>query len=65
MSVDLLPHGIRVSQITQGAVETEFSLVRFKGNEERAKQVYKGFEPLHPGDIAHAIWYVTSVPAHT
>lgn len=64
MRIDLLPHGIKVTQIAPGAVETEFSLVRFKGNEERAKQVYKGFEPLHPEDIADVIWYVTSVPAH-
>jgi 3-hydroxy acid dehydrogenase/malonic semialdehyde reductase len=45
-------------------VETEFSLVRFKGDEERASNVYKGFEPLLAQDIAEAIWFVVSRPAH-
>jgi NADP-dependent 3-hydroxy acid dehydrogenase YdfG len=64
MRMDLLPHGIRVSQVAPGAVETEFSLVRFKGDEQKAKNVYKGFKPLTAEDIADAIWYVASVPPH-
>jgi 3-hydroxy acid dehydrogenase / malonic semialdehyde reductase len=64
MRIDLVQHGIKVTQIAPGAIETEFSLVRFKGDSQRAASVYKGFEPLHAGDIADAIWYVTSLPAH-
>jgi NADP-dependent 3-hydroxy acid dehydrogenase YdfG len=45
-------------------VETEFSLVRFKGDEQKAQNVYKGFKPLTAEDIADAIWYVASVPPH-
>lgn len=61
---DLLPYGVRVSQICPGAVDTEFSAVRFKGDLERAANVYKGFEPLHAADVAEAIWYVTQLPPH-
>jgi NADP-dependent 3-hydroxy acid dehydrogenase YdfG len=64
MRMDLLPYGIRVSQIAPGAVETEFSLVRFKGDNQKAENVYKGFKPLNADDIADAIWYVSSVPPH-
>lgn len=64
MRIDLLPHNIRVSSINPGAVETEFSVVRFKGDEERAKNVYKGFEPLTASDIADTIYYVASLPPH-
>lgn len=64
MRMDLLGAGIRVSQIAPGAVETEFSVVRFKGDAERANNVYAGFEPLRATDIADAIWYVANVPAH-
>ena len=64
MRIDLLPHGIRVSQIAPGAAETEFSLVRFKGDEQRAKNVYKGIEALTGADIADAIWYVANTPPH-
>ncbi|MDB5021734.1 MAG: short chain dehydrogenase [Pedobacter sp.] len=64
MRIDLLPYNIKVTAINPGMVETEFSLVRFKGDEERAKNVYKGFEPLHAQDIADAIWFVVSRPAH-
>jgi len=64
MRIDLLPYNIKVTAINPGMVETEFSLVRFKGDEERAKNVYKGFEPLLAQDIADAIWFVVSRPAH-
>jgi len=64
MRIDLLPHGIKVSCIHPGAVETEFSVVRFKGDEARAKKVYDGFEPLIAQDIAEAIWFAVSRPAH-
>lgn len=64
MRIDLLPHGIKVTQIAPGAVETEFSQVRFGGDETRAKAVYNGFEPLHPEDVAEVIHYATSLPAH-
>lgn len=64
MRVDLLPHGIRVTAINPGMVETEFSKVRFKGDEGRAKKVYDGLEPLIANDIAEAIWFVVSRPAH-
>ncbi|WP_113639085.1 SDR family NAD(P)-dependent oxidoreductase [Nubsella zeaxanthinifaciens] len=64
MRIDLLPHGIKVTAIHPGMVETEFSIVRFKGDENRAKKVYDGFEPLIAQDIADAIWYAVSRPAH-
>jgi len=64
MRVDLVPHGIRVTAIHPGAVETEFSEVRFKGDKERAKKVYDGFEPLSAEDIAETIWFAVSRPAH-
>lgn len=64
MRMDLLPHGIKVTAIHPGAVETEFSIVRFKGDEERAKNVYKGFEPLHPEDVAEVIYFAASRPAN-
>lgn len=64
MRIDLLPYGIKVTGIHPGAVETEFSEVRFKGDAERARKVYEGYEPLHALDIADAIWYAVSRPAH-
>src|SRR5574343_644459 len=64
MRIDLLPHGIKVTGIHPGAVETEFSIVRFKGDVERANNVYKGFEPLHPEDIADVIYFSATRPAH-
>ena len=64
MRIDLLPHGIKVTGIHPGAVETEFSIVRFKGDEGRAKKVYDGFDPLVAQDIAEAIWFAVSRPAH-
>ena len=64
MRIDLLPHGIKVTAIHPGMVETEFSIVRFKGDENRAKKVYDGFDPLVAQDIADAIWFAVSRPAH-
>jgi len=64
MRIDLLPYGIKVTAVHPGAVETEFSEVRFKGDKERAKKVYEGFEPLAALDIAETIWFVASRPAH-
>lgn len=64
MRIDLLPYGIKVTQVCPGAVETEFSLVRFKGDQKRADQVYEGYVPLEAEDIANAVWYAVSQPAH-
>ena len=64
MRLDLLQYGIKVSAIHPGAVETEFSEVRFKGDKERAKKVYEGFDPLVAEDIAETIWFVVSRPKH-
>lgn len=64
MRIDLNPYGIRVGGIHPGAVETEFSEVRFKGDTERAANVYKGFEPLRAEDIADIIHFVISRPYH-
>lgn len=61
---DLVQYGIRVSQICPGAVETEFSEVRFKGDKERAANVYRGFEPLTGHDVAQAIRFMIQAPAH-
>jgi NADP-dependent 3-hydroxy acid dehydrogenase YdfG len=63
MRLDLTQHGIKVTNIAPGAVETEFSLVRFKGDAQKAQKVYEGFDPLQPGDIADAIVYAVSAPA--
>lgn len=64
MRLDLLPYGIKVTAVHPGAVETEFSEVRFKGDKARAKKVYDGFEPLVAKDIAETIWFVVSRPPH-
>lgn len=64
MRIDLLPHGIKVTAINPGMVETEFSIVRFKGDEERAKAVYQGLTALMAQDIADAIWFAVSRPPH-
>ena len=64
MRLDLVEFGIKVSTIAPGAAETEFSLVRFKGDEQTAKQVYDGFDPLVAQDIAEAIYFVATRPAH-
>lgn len=62
MRIDLLAHRIKVTNVKPGAVETEFSLVRFKGNEEIAEKVYDGFVPLTAEDIADSIFYCASLP---
>lgn len=64
MRVDLLEHGIKVSSVDPGAAETEFSLVRLKGDVEKAKAVYKGFQPLVAEDIAEIVYFVATRPAH-
>ncbi|WP_462282169.1 SDR family oxidoreductase [Salinivirga cyanobacteriivorans] len=64
MRLDLLKHGIRVSSVSPGLVETEFSMVRFKGDEERAAAVYDGLEALRAEDIAETIVWITSRPPH-
>lgn len=64
MRLDLLKHNIKVTQICPGAVETEFSLVRFHDDAERAKSVYKGYDSLVAMDIADCIWFVVSRPKH-
>jgi hypothetical protein len=64
MRIDLNQHNIRVSAIHPGAVETEFSEVRFKGDKEKAKNVYKGFKALRPEDIADIIYFVVTRPYH-
>jgi NADP-dependent 3-hydroxy acid dehydrogenase YdfG len=62
MRIDLVKHGIKVTQIAPGAVETEFSDVRFKGDKERAKKVYEGYKPLSSENVAEAVFYVTTLP---
>lgn len=64
MRIDMLPYNIRVTQICPGAVETEFAIVRFHGNKERAGKIYEGYENLVADDIAECIWFAVSRPAH-
>lgn len=64
MRIDMLPHNIKVTQVSPGAVETEFSIVRFHGDKNRADKVYEGFECLVAQDVAECIWFVASRPAH-
>jgi len=64
MRIDLNPFGIKVTGIHPGLVETEFSIVRFKGDKEKAAQVYQGCEPLTPENIAESIWFVINQPTH-
>ena len=64
MRIDLLPYGIKVTAINPGMAETEFSLVRFKGDEDRAKNVYAGINPLRAEDIADIAWYCATLPPH-
>jgi NADP-dependent 3-hydroxy acid dehydrogenase YdfG len=64
MRIDLLQHGIKVTAIHPGAAETEFSLVRFKGDKETAGKVYEGLQPLTAGDVANVIFYCATLPPH-
>jgi 3-hydroxy acid dehydrogenase / malonic semialdehyde reductase len=64
MRIELLPFGIKVSSISPGMVDTEFSTVRFKGDKERADNVYKGLTPLYAQDIAEAILFMATRPKH-
>jgi len=62
--IDLLQHQVKVTAVHPGAVETDFSLVRFKGDATKAGAVYTGYTPLKAEDIADTIWYVANTPAH-
>jgi len=64
MRIDLNKFGIKVSEVNPGAVNTEFSTVRFKGDTEKAGKVYEGFEPLSAMDIAEIIYFISTRPAH-
>ncbi|MEM8845511.1 MAG: SDR family NAD(P)-dependent oxidoreductase [Bacteroidota bacterium] len=64
MRIDLNAHGIRVGAINPGLVETEFSQVRFKGDDNRAEKVYQGYQPLLPEDIAELIHFTITRPSH-
>ncbi len=64
MRIDLLPHQIKVTAIHPGAAETEFSLVRFKGDNQKADAVYDGYKALEAKDIAEIVYYVSTLPAH-
>ena len=64
LRMELASKGVRVSQIAPGAAETEFSLVRFKGDDQKASEVYQGFDALKAEDIAETAWFITSRPSH-
>lgn len=64
MRIDLLPYGIKVTAINPGMAETEFSLVRFKGDKEKADTVYNDLQPLVAADIAGVAFYCATLPAH-
>jgi NADP-dependent 3-hydroxy acid dehydrogenase YdfG len=64
MRIDLLSHGIKVTVVHPGAAETQFSVVRFKGNEQKAAAVYDGYQPLKGEDIADIIYYAATLPDH-
>lgn len=64
MRMDFLPYNIRVTQVSPGAVETEFSLVRFKGDKSKADKVYQGYENLVADDIAESVYFAISQPPH-
>ena len=64
MRIDLLSHGIKVTVVHPGAAETQFSVVRFKGNEQKAAAVYDGYQPLKGEDIADVIYYAATLPDH-
>ncbi|MDR0789732.1 MAG: SDR family NAD(P)-dependent oxidoreductase [Bacteroidales bacterium] len=64
MRIDALPYGVKVTNVCPGAVDTEFSMVRFKGNEEKSAATYKGFKPLTAEDVAQTIIYCSTLPEH-
>jgi len=64
MRIDLLPYNIKVTNVAPGMVDTEFSIVRYKGDKEKADRVYRGFEPLHAEDIADVIEFLVTRPEH-
>lgn len=64
LRIDLLPHKIKVTAIHPGAAETEFALVRYKGDEDKAQNTYKDYTPLYAEDIANVVWYCSSLPPH-
>ena len=64
MRIDLLKYGIKVTSINPGAVETEFSLVRYNGDESKAASAYEGYEPLQASDIADTVFYCSELPPH-
>lgn len=64
MNVDVAGSGVKVSSVDPGFVETEFSIVRFHGDQVKADATYEGFQPLAAADVADAVWYVASRPAH-
>ena len=64
MRMDLLPYGIKVTNIAPGLAETEFSMVRFKGDAEKAEKVYAGITPLYAEDIAEVIYFAATRPPH-
>jgi 3-hydroxy acid dehydrogenase/malonic semialdehyde reductase len=64
MRIDLLRHGIKVTTVNPGAAETEFSLVRFKGDAATAAKVYEGMKPLQAEDVANVIYYAATLPEH-
>jgi len=64
MRIDLLQYGIKVSSISPGMVETEFSIVRYHGDKEKANNVYKGLTPLTDEDVAYAVEFLVTRPEH-
>ncbi len=64
MRIDLLEHKIKVTAIHPGAADTEFAIVRFKGDNDKARQTYQGFKPLLAEDVADIAWYCASLPPH-
>ncbi len=64
MRVDLVRHKIKVTAIHPGAAETEFSMVRFKGDAAAAEKMYEGYQPLTAADVAEVVYYTASLPAH-
>ncbi|WP_207496384.1 SDR family NAD(P)-dependent oxidoreductase [Aridibaculum aurantiacum] len=64
LRIDLLPHKIKVTALHPGAADTEFSLVRFKGDEDKARSIYNGYTPLFAEDVADIAWYCATLPPH-